>query len=455
LFKVESKILHFFLPFLIILIYNFGCTPSEEILSNSGVRLRFSADTLLFDTILSGQVSTTKRLYIYNTSNKQIIIDNIELVGETSNYFSIIINGLQKNVFQNISLRGNDSLLVLATANIPTDTTKNNAFVLENTLKVENKNISQNIIINAFTLNAKYYKGDTFDINTTWDSTFARVIYKSIYVKPNVIFNIDKGTKIFVMKDQKMVIDGILNINGDTNARVVLQGNRFDKNFVNAPAQWYGICLSSLTSGVNIKHAIVKNAQIGIECNGTENNTEVNIQNTQFYNFSGNVLTLKNISKLYIYNTIIANAAGWLINAENINEVKFYNNTLVNGYTSLRKNDLMAYFNKINNRLSIINNIISANRNLAINTSELDIINTDVDNIILSKNIIDSRKITQTSDTSNFWYILPNLKDIGNYNFAPDTMSPAIDNGMKLTETEIDLYGKRRTEPWDIGAIEN
>jgi len=66
------KYLGQYLPILI-LVWSFllagmvGCEPEDEMISaDPGIRLSFSSDTVLFDTIFSSIGSTTKRLMVFN-----------------------------------------------------------------------------------------------------------------------------------------------------------------------------------------------------------------------------------------------------------------------------------------------------------------------------------------------------------------------------------------------------
>ena len=81
----------------------------QSILSDG--QLLFSADTALFDTILTDRLSITKRFRIYNPNTDAINISDIYL-NEGSEY-SLIINGANENQAQDVLLRGKDSLLIL------------------------------------------------------------------------------------------------------------------------------------------------------------------------------------------------------------------------------------------------------------------------------------------------------------------------------------------------------
>ena len=65
----------------------------ESISFDSSLSLRFSADTVAFDTLLTESRSSTKRLTVYNPNERAVQIGSISLgLGEDSDY-SIIVNG--------------------------------------------------------------------------------------------------------------------------------------------------------------------------------------------------------------------------------------------------------------------------------------------------------------------------------------------------------------------------
>jgi len=81
------------------LIVFFSCIPDEEKFTNNpDVRLRFSADTLLFDTVFTSIGSITKRLRVFNDDHHAVIISEI-LLGTSDSPYTVTVNGFEGNSF--------------------------------------------------------------------------------------------------------------------------------------------------------------------------------------------------------------------------------------------------------------------------------------------------------------------------------------------------------------------
>jgi len=93
----------------------------DELLTSGDVQLRFSTDTLMYDTIFETIGSVTKNLRIYNDYDQPINISNIRLAGGNSSFFRMNVNGLPGRSFDNIELRAGDSLWIFV--EITKDTT--------------------------------------------------------------------------------------------------------------------------------------------------------------------------------------------------------------------------------------------------------------------------------------------------------------------------------------------
>lgn len=441
------------LIFLTILL-NESCTPVEEQITNESIFLRFSADTVMFDTIFTDLKSVTRQFMVYNTSEKGINIDKIRLFGNSQANFSLLINGIQANEANNIFIRGKDSIRILASINIPTNTAFLNPFLITDSIEFINKNISQKVIITAFGQNAKYYRGETITTNMVWDSTISHFIYQSITIAEGIELRILPSTKVYFNDGQSLKVNGSLVCEGDSNKRILFRGKRLESEYKNVPSQWHGIVLSSLTSAINLAYTSINNAKGAILTETDEIiNANIDIKNCDFFNFNGDIIYF-NGGKLKIQNSLFSNTSGACINLKNTSSVELYNNTFATGGTILKRNKQNIILDAISDKIEIINNIIFGFSNVGRDQSELTISNTDEAKINLKSNLIESNIATQTQDTNNIWNKYPMFKDFANYQFDLDTLSPAIDKAATLSQFNIDYKGKIRPEKWDIGALE-
>src|SRR5690606_9424329 len=89
---------------------------------HSGGMLKFSTDTLNFDTVFTSLGSFTLGLKIFNPESQKIKISSVRLEQGASSFFRLNVNGIPGNEVSDLELAANDSLYVFATVKIdPTD----------------------------------------------------------------------------------------------------------------------------------------------------------------------------------------------------------------------------------------------------------------------------------------------------------------------------------------------
>ena len=107
---------------------------SEEISTDPIAKLRFSTDTIFFDTIFSEIPSISKRLRVFNDHNQAISIASIALKDMNTPY-TVTVNGIEGVSFINTKILANDSILLLVKANI-TDRGDDSPYVVEDNLQL-------------------------------------------------------------------------------------------------------------------------------------------------------------------------------------------------------------------------------------------------------------------------------------------------------------------------------
>src|SRR5688572_8283288 len=102
---------------------------------NPDARLKFSADTILFDTIFSDIGSVTERLIVINPNKNAVKISRIQLPNGSGPY-QLIINGQATNSISNLELRGGDSIYILVKVKID-PTNEENPFLIKDSVVFE------------------------------------------------------------------------------------------------------------------------------------------------------------------------------------------------------------------------------------------------------------------------------------------------------------------------------
>ena len=94
---------------LILLISLVSC-EADKISTDTSLMLKFSSDTVSFDTIFTEQGSATYKLKVYNPSKNRVLIESITL-NEAENY-RMNVSGISADVVNNTYLNAQDSLMI-------------------------------------------------------------------------------------------------------------------------------------------------------------------------------------------------------------------------------------------------------------------------------------------------------------------------------------------------------
>lgn len=107
---------------LILMFAGLGSCGKVSYTDNPNLRLSFSADTVLFDTVFTTIGSITLPLKVYNEGNDAVRIDEISLVGGTESDFRINVDGEVGPIVSDWPLMAEDSLWIFIEVTVdPTD----------------------------------------------------------------------------------------------------------------------------------------------------------------------------------------------------------------------------------------------------------------------------------------------------------------------------------------------
>lgn len=301
---MKTKLILFILS--IVLVAANACKKINEASTDPNLKLSFSVDTVMFDTVFTSLGSATHQLKIYNRHNDDLKISSIRLMGGISSPFRLNVDGENKVELHDKLIPANDSLYSFLRVTInPND--QNMPFVVEDELQfVTNGNI-QTVKLLAWGQNANYIVGDkvTNAIQsgkyiivadslqmTVWTKERPYVVYGYALINSYGTLKIEAGTRIYCHKNSGIFSwsDGQLIIEGTSDEPVIIQGDRLEPYFRNRPGQWDQIMLMDGRAGADhrISHAIIRNGFIGINCQSALKVTEcaLRIDNTIIENQS-------------------------------------------------------------------------------------------------------------------------------------------------------------------------
>ena len=255
-----------------------SCIEDGFTTSSSDV-LEFNMDTVAFDTVITLQGTATKQMVVYNRSKTQISISSIKVAGlADKGHFYINVDGVRGDEFQNVEIRGNDSIFIFIEARLD-EMEKDEPTLLEDRLEFVTNGVSQKVLLTAWGQDVVRLKGDTIGRNTRFTANKPYLIYDTLFVKEGVTLHIDAGATLLFHDKAAMRCAGRMLANGTAEAPITFRGDRLDHivgsiSFEIMSGQWGGIIFTPPTMNNVLKHVIMKGSSIGMHCSA--NNDTVN-----------------------------------------------------------------------------------------------------------------------------------------------------------------------------------
>lgn len=368
---MKARYILFIITFL--LLATTSCRKNKETNPDPSLKLEFSADTILFDTVFTSLGSATHELMVYNRHNDDLKISSIRLKGGESSPYRFNLDGESSTEIYDKIIPATDSLFSFLRVTInPNDL--NTPFVVEDELEFVTNGNTQTIKLLAWGQNANYIVADKVvtlggtkypyhivadSLQTTvWTKEKPYVIYGYALINSYGTLRIEEGTQIYCHQGGGIFAwsDGQLIIEGTAEEPVVVQGDRLEAYYNDTPGQWEQILMLDGRAGADhhISHAIIRNGTIGLNCQSALKATEcaLRVDNTIIENQSGYGL----FSILYAVeakNFVIANcgfANLWAFGGD----YRFVHGTIANYWNANEHN-------KNENAVSVANYALDAN----------------------------------------------------------------------------------------------
>ena len=255
-----------YLAAIVFVLILFGCIREDNLLEKSYQPLKFSTDTIAFDTVFTNIGSATKTLKVYNPNDYWVDINNIYLAGESKQY-RLNINGLSANRTKNVQIAPLDSMYIFVEVTV-NPTLKNAPILIQDSIVFEAKGIMQDIDLVAFGQDVHFIRGRISEY-TNWTNDKPYLVYDSVLLDSGVILSIDEGVVIHFHKNSRMLIQGIIQCNGTMEKPIVFQGDRLEKMYDDVPSQWDGIWIWA-SKGMNyFYNTEIKNSVVGLAVIGS------------------------------------------------------------------------------------------------------------------------------------------------------------------------------------------
>ena len=456
--------------------YLFSC-EDEKYISSSDVKLRFSVDTVMFDTVFTSIGSATQHLKVYNPYDQKVLVSSIKLAKSETSNFRLNINGVASNEVKNIEIAPMDSLYIFVEVTVD-PSGQNLPLVVKDSIEFITNSNPQDVDLVAW--------GQDFNLinkeivkNTTWTNEKPYLVYNNAYVDSNAVLTINPGTRIYFHKDAGLYVKGKILAKGTVDNPISFQGDRLESVYANVPDQWNGILLYSGSTNNEFSNVEIKNANIGLWVGNVEDkgSAKVKLTNVRIQNMAyAGILAMK--SEIQAVNCLVANCGFYAVALLISGSYEFNHSTIANywgGYGFKARTTPAVY----------ISNILNVSKDKPDYVG--DIVKADFGNCIIAGNAMDGNELVlrkrsdkiynykfdrcmlqvadtfKTSSTDHFVNILkgvdPKFVDpYKKYNYELDTLSKAKDVANRTISKlyPTDLKGRDRFLDGgpDLGAFE-
>jgi hypothetical protein len=447
---------------------------------------------------------------VYNRSNKDITIPSIKLGKELSSKYRMTIDGMQGNqgkAFDNVTLLAKDSLYIFieTTASIaeanPADLLYTDQILFDsgaNLQKVELVTLIQDAV---FLYPKRFDDGTTETLPIGGENIYGFFLddndpvneneYLFTNQKPYVIYGyaavpsgktvtFEAGSRVHFHADSGLILgpNASINVNGSRSItdklekEVIFEGDRLEPEFSDVPGQWGTIWLTSGSTNHKVNHLTIKNATIGLLIQNNDETT-VDIKNTQIYNCS-NYGVLAQTAKINGENMVINNAGQASLACTYGGDYKFTHCTFNNNWNSSSQVSVL-----VNNYIlgaipeakpltaATFNNCIiygSYSNEMFLNKKSGAAFEYQFNNCLLkfdntSNQYTNNPEYQFNTDPNHYNNIIlnkdPKFLNVSQNKFNIEETSAAFAKGDAAYLIPLDIMGKTRTLPPDLGAYQN
>ena len=450
----------------------------KESLLNSGGELRFSTDTLTFDTVFTQYASFTLGIKIFNPQNQRVKVSNVRMEKGNNSFFNLNVDGVAGKSVNDIDVAANDSFYVFATVNID-PTNENNPFIVEDRLIATLNGKEFSIPVFAYGQNVHYIVDSVINQNTTWVNDKPYVILHSAAVDAGATPTITAGCKKYMHQDSRLYVLGKLLASGTKQDSIIFQGDRLDRayfGYEGYPGEWGGIYFDSSSTGNVLDWVVIRNGgnnaggglpfalevygQPGIGTQLTMNNTI--IENSIGYgilSFTGNIKA----QNCLVHTTgaqALAILQGGTYSFDNCNFLNYGTDKVKHIDANNPTVAVLNYFD-VSQTQRYVSDVSANFRNCILfgsleeevfcNRDDNANYNVSFSNCILKAKEAFPAYVTLTNAKIND---NPLFKDISKWDYHLAEGSPAIDEGISISPISNDLDDEPWSLPLDIGCYQ-
>ncbi len=491
-----------------------GCRENFDYTPTTGT-LSFSRDTVFLDTVFTNIGSSTYSLKVFNTSDNDILIPEIRLRNGQDTQYRLNVDGLAGNEFQEIALRGKDSLFIFIETTFDISTVGANEFLYTDAILFGAGGAYQNVELVTLVKDATFLFPRTTSDGTKetlllglddmgneiriegfvleedellFTNEKPYVVYGYAAVTEGQTLQMEPGTRVHFHKDSGILVGtgGSLQLLGSLSTdpevlenEIIFEGDRLEPQFSDVPGQWGTIWLTPGSTNNRIEYTTIKNASVGLLVEGMAplDSRTLEIANSQIHNSSSVNLWARN-AFIEGENCVFGSAGTYALYCNLGGNYRFTHSTIANYWTNSFRNTPALFIDDHNNgtdtdfvsnplvNATFANCIIDGNRDLELLFSNQGsgafsyefrncaIKFNDRTNAFAGDPLYDFENLVRYPSTEI--NLRTSFTDPSALNFQLEEDSEVVDFGDSAIATQVplDLLGISRVETPDLGAFE-
>ena len=259
-----------------------ACVKESAVLTGDGVHLKFSCDTLTFDTVFTTLGTTTANIRVYNPYDEPVRIATITLAGGYGSRFRLNVDGDTSMTVRGTVIEPHDSLFVFVQANINPNSSLT-PFLVEDAIvfAIDGASGADRVVLTAYGRNACYHLpdhvvhdqyGNAYPYSVIncreWDHTRPHVIMGYAVVDEDSLLVLGAGEELYFGSQAVLWVydGGTLRVEGTVDQPVLFTSVRHDDYYDYLPGQGGYIWLSTGSRNNVVDYAVIENATIGLLC---------------------------------------------------------------------------------------------------------------------------------------------------------------------------------------------
>ena len=241
------------------------------------------------------------------------------LAGGENSPYRVNIDGLPGVTFNNLAIRGGDSIYVFVEVTIDPRGEDEPFEVKDSILFTLESGITQQILFTASGQDATVLHGTIIDTDTRFTGIRPYLIYDSLRIEPNTTLTLEPGTRLYLADKVEIQVYGRIEAIGTVDSMILFRGARTDRMFDYLPydrlsAQWGGITLHESSYDNLFVHCDIHSGIYGLRAKSTDvQESKITMRNSQIHNVDEDALQLTQCRASFT-NSLFTNAGGHCVN---------------------------------------------------------------------------------------------------------------------------------------------